>query len=160
MIRFLFALALFVSVAHATPALAADAGTLDAPAGAVAAPVALPSIDSPESIVTAVLEAVGTGNWRLLAALAVIVVAFVARKAIGLRFAWVRTDGGGFLLNWIASFGVVVAPVIYAGKAWSLSLAVSLVSLSLTASGGYVALKKAIGPVARWLWGKLAGSKA
>lgn len=117
----------------------------------------LPSPDDGMSLLSAVFQAVSSGQWRLVAALAVIAVAFVLRNVLAKKVAWFSTKAGGYVISYTVSLAIVLAPVIQSGQSWSWKLALSLLSLALTAAGGYEALREVLWPLAKKVWGKLFG---
>jgi hypothetical protein len=131
--------------------------------GAMAAPVVVaaqvtPSTDNLE-IAKAIYTAVASGDYLLVAALALILlVAFLKWLAPKLHDSvgdFLNSDAGGALLVLLSSYGAALSTAHMAGAGWTWGLARTAAVVALTAAGGYSVLKKLFAPVLSALWGKL-----
>lgn len=105
-----------------------------------------------------VFEAILSGKPGLAAALALVLVAAVARKYAGKRIGFFNTDAGGAVLVLLGSFGGAAAAAITGGASWSFSLGYKALAVAFSAAGGYSLVKRLlVEPVLRPLFAKAPG---
>lgn len=111
------------------------------------------------AIAKQIFDAVSSGNWVLVAALALVLLVFVLRKFVSSKVPFLASDEGGVLLTFAGSFGGALATALAAGESASWALAFTAAKVAFLAMGGYAALKKLLLPLADRLLKKL-GLKA
>lgn len=108
--------------------------------------------DDPNQLALLVLQSATSGNWRILAALAVVAIVYVIRmgvlhpKALG-RWAWLawfKTDRGGVALNFIVSGLGGVGNALLSKQPISKQLVLAAVVNACIAAGAFVSLKRLI----------------
>ncbi len=106
-----------------------------------------------------IFDAVVSGQWALVAALALVAVVFVLRKFVSTKVPFFASDAGGVVLAFFGSLGGGLATAFAAGEAFSLQLLLKVAQVAFLAMGGYAALKKLVAPLVDALLKKL-GLKA
>ncbi len=99
--------------------------------------------------------AVTSGNWYLVASLALVACVFAARKLLAPKVPFLASDAGGVLLAFAGALGGALASAFAAGEAPSWALALVAAKVAFVAMGGYAALKKLAAPLVAWVAGKL-----
>lgn len=94
-----------------------------------------------EALAPLVLQAVQSGNWSLLAALALVALVWLARKYGGKYLPVLTTSRGGAALALLGGIGGAVATALAAGAPVSAALLVKGVTVGLTAAGGWTVIK-------------------
>lgn len=98
-----------------------------------------------------VLDAVMSGNYAYAAALALVLVAAVARKYGAKHWSFLATDAGGALIVLLASFGGALATTTAAGAWPSLAMVWVAAKVAAMAAGGWSLVKKIlIDPLRPW----------
>jgi hypothetical protein len=95
-----------------------------------------------------VFDAVHTGNFKLAAAFALVLVVALIRKGSQYftPFKWFTTDKGGALLALLGGVFGAVASGLVAGHAFNLELVTDGMVVGFTAAGGWTAVKKFLAP--------------
>lgn len=133
--RLLLTLSLFLAV----PAFAVP---LEPPAltDTIAAATEVPDIpaeptDDVAAIASLVLTAVTRGNWAAVAALAVVLLVWAARRFGGGLWPWLLTPRGGATLVLLWSIAGAMATALLAGQPLSLGLVLSALTTGAVATG-------------------------
>lgn len=131
-------LCLLTATAHA-----GDAGPETAPA--VSAASSAGAVD----LVADMVQSIRAGNWRYAAAfaLSLLVLAFGGVRD---RVKWFRGDRGGVVAIFVLSFGGALATSLLGSAPIDATMALTSVSVAVTAIGGFTAFK-------RFLWPKDSG---
>lgn len=111
----------------------------------VLADVTLPEGD-PFEVLGKIVEAAGSGNWRLVAAFALVLVMMVVGKFRD-RLAIFRGDRGGALLVMVLALGGAVSTALMTDKPLDVSLFLGAVGTAFTAVGGFQWVKRLMKPV-------------
>lgn len=126
-----------------------------------AAPV-IPTPDDFGQFVAFVLDAIKDKNYGYLAAMAIILFVWAAKKyggklpKIGPTLnAFLASDPGGVVAVFVGSFGIALATATAGGTAVSGVLLLGAVKVAFLAMGGYVGAKKALLPLVIWILRKL-----
>lgn len=118
-----------------------DGGVAEGP---VLAPLP-PGIDPADDVgalAALAIQAIRTGNWWALAALALSIVVSLTRRFLGSKVPWLATDKGGFLAVVLLSFFGAAATALLGGVPIGLPLVIDALKVALTAAGGFVGFKK------------------
>lgn len=107
----------------------------------------LPDLDKdPGGFAAHLLAAARGGQWRVLAALMLVAVVWLARRFGARAVPWLATDRGGVLLVLLLALVGGVATALADSAAISFGLLVNSVSMALTAAGGWAMVKKLLAP--------------
>lgn len=111
------------------------------------------------SLAKQIFDAIMSGQWALVAALALILVVFVLRKFVAPKVPFLASDAGGAILVLATSIFGAFGNALAAGQPLSFALAVKALQIGFAAAGGWAVLKKALLPAGQWLLKKfgLAG---
>lgn len=104
----------------------------------------MPPEMTPESLAPLVLQAIQSGNWSLLASLALIALVWLARRYGGRFLPVLTTARGGAALALAGGIGGAVATALAAGAPVSVALLLKGLSVGLTAAGGWTVVRKLI----------------
>lgn len=132
--------------------LAAPAIALAQDAGAVPA---IPTPDNVGGFASAVLDAIRSKNWGLLAALIVLLVVWGVRKFGGNKLPFLASKLGGLIVNFVASFALAFGGLCAAGATVTAGLLLQAAEVAFLAAGGWSCLKTVI----EWWQERKAGAK-
>lgn len=97
-----------------------------------------------------VLDAMLASNPGLAAALALVLIAALARRYGARAWPWLATDAGGALIVLVGAFGGAAASTLYQGGAWSPTMAWAAFKIAAATGGGYSLVKRlVVDPVLR-----------
>lgn len=109
-----------------------------------------PDPENVAAFFSAIVSAVGSKNYGLLIALAVIAIVYAARKFGSKYIPFLGTDRGGVLLSLVSGLGLsVYTAAVAAGEHTVGEVLVNALLASITASGTYALLKKLIWPTGK-----------
>lgn len=94
-----------------------------------------------------VYQAILAGQYWAAAALGLVFAVGLVKRYAAPKVPFLRTDAGGTLMTFVASFGGAVATALLAGSLPSLALVYPAVVIAFVASGGYAAVKRLAVPV-------------
>lgn len=163
--RFSSAFAVIALLALAVPVLgfAQDVPPPDPGAVILELPVDLPPIVGPEEDLLGfaglVINAIQSRNYFLLASLAVIGLVWAARKFLGAKVPFFRTDLGGVSLSLLMSLGATLGAAFLAGTPFGWPLLIQALGVALGASGALVYVKKLLGISSGGVGGASAGGQ-
>ena len=107
-----------------------------------------------DAFLSMLMAAFQSGQWSLLAVLAIVGAVAGARYVLGKKFPFFKTDLGGTLLAFVGGFCGSVA-VAFAGGTALLSTFVPALSMTFAAMGGWATVKRLALPALKWLLAKL-----
>lgn len=157
--KWILSIAISLAVlASYNPLYAADAGpkasdggeaiSLDAGVASVETADPTPvqeATDDPLGTVASLVKAVRSGDWRMVAALALALVMLVLGKVRG-KVKWFRGDRGGVVLVFFLATAGMLSTTLAAGMDVDLKMGTTALSAGLMAIGGYVGIKKLLWP--------------
>ena len=120
-------------------------------------PAILPGMDplaNFDAFLSMLMAAFQSGQWSLLAVLAIVGAVAGARYVLGKKFPFFKGDLGGTLLAFVGGFCGSVA-VAFAGGTALLSTFVPALSMTFAAMGGWATVKRLIMPLLSFLLSKL-----
>jgi hypothetical protein len=129
--------------ADAGPAPAASSGTTDV---VEAQPAAPPDIESdPFGSIEKFVDAVKTGNWKMVGALALALIMLILAKVRD-KVAFFRGDRGGAILAMLLGLAGGLSAALAANAPIDWKLLLGIVSMTWTAVGGYSWIKRLVWP--------------
>jgi len=134
-----------VAVTPAPAPAAAPTPAFMAPEPEPARMLADPEAD-PMGFVRQLLEAVGGGKWKLLAALVLIGAVYVLRRGGKKLIPWLGTERGGVVLTIGSAVATGLALALASSAPMSVSLILGCVLTAAAASGIFVWIKKLLAP--------------
>lgn len=87
------------------------------------------------------VDAVKSGNGWLILSVALVAVVWAARKFLGDKVPFLKTQAGGALLTLVASFAGALATVLTSGSPMSWVIALGAFKVAFTAAGGWTLVK-------------------
>ena len=105
-----------------------------------------PSPDNVTEFAGALLAAVMSGQWPIVAAMVLVAAVWGARK-LAPRWAFFATDEGAFTLNLLTSFVLALSTALFAKAAITGALLLKALEMSFLAAGGWAALTKFLVPL-------------
>lgn len=94
-----------------------------------------------EAFAKLALDAARSGNAWMLISLALILAVYLVRKFLGPKVPFLRTQGGGAILNLVMAFAGALASTLLAGQTMSPLLALAAFKVAFTAAGGWTLVK-------------------
>lgn len=121
-----------------------DAGSLEVVAAPELAPLpkGVDPADDLGALALMLVQAVRTGNWWALVALALSMIVSLARKFLSKKLPFLATDRGGFLTVVAISLFGALASGLLSGTPIGPDLFMDALKIALTAAGGFVGFKK------------------
>jgi hypothetical protein len=106
----------------------------------------LPSPDDAPAILNQILDAIGSGNWRLVAALIVVGLVWLMRRFATKIHPWFGTDRGGVAVALLGGLLAVAAGELAAGRHFTIQTVANGISLAVAAAGGWVMVRRLVSP--------------
>lgn len=100
----------------------------------------------PEQLAKLIFGAVQTGNWKLVAALAVVALVWLARRVGGNYIPLLKTDRGGALLVLLLGVAGALATAFTAGATLTAQVLFHGITTGIMAAGGFNLMKKLLWP--------------
>lgn len=102
----------------------------------------LPSPEDGPAILNQILDAIGSGNWRLVAALIVVGLIWLMRRFATKIHPWFGTDRGGVAVALLGGLLAVAAGELAAGRHFTVQTVANGISFAVAAAGGWVMVRR------------------
>jgi hypothetical protein len=106
----------------------------------------LPNPDDGPAILNQLLDAIGSGNWRLVASLIVVGLVWLMRRFATRVHPWFGTDRGGVAVALLGGLLAVAAGELAAGRGFTVQTVANGISLAIAAAGGWVMVRRLVSP--------------